>query len=144
MLSQCKWPSATAFFWHKIGLVACLPQEQFEGYDRNNYIGARAWHDQLIDRASLNTCLAKEESSKSLTVQLLRSCPQALQVATYSQQVVLLEVERSYPSSEVQLACSTAPADWTLRKFKFGFAKFGEVYQIWEKWKKPKNNKETT
>ena len=47
--------------------------------------------------------------ARSQTAQLPRSHPQALQVATHSQQVASLE--EFYPSAEVQSAYFTPPAD---------------------------------
>ena len=37
-------PSGT--FKDRIGLSTCLTQEQFEEYDKDDYIGVRAWYVQ--------------------------------------------------------------------------------------------------
>ena len=49
--SQCYWLLATAFkcLLDEIRLGTCLIQEQFEEHGWDNHIGARVWHDQLID-----------------------------------------------------------------------------------------------
>ena len=50
--SQRNWPLATPFqhLEVKAGLSICLPQEQFEEYNRDYHIDVRAWHDPPIDR----------------------------------------------------------------------------------------------
>ena len=94
------------------------------------YIGARAWHDQPIDRIwpNPNARQTKGQSSVlqaidhsvagSMTAQPPRIRPSVLRIATHDQQVGSWFF---YPFAEVQSAYSTAPADRALKGLIFFF-----------------------
>ena len=86
------------------------------------YIGARAWHDQPIDRigpirppvrpskGQSGVLQAIDHSvAGSMTAQPPGIRPSALRITTHGQQVASLG-GGSYPSAEVQTAYSTAPS----------------------------------
>ena len=103
---------------------------KFKSTVRIKHIGARARHDLPIDRIEPiqlpvrpSKCLSSvlqaidHSVAGSMTAQLPGFRPSALRVATHGQRVASM-VEGSYPSTEVQSAYSTAPADRAVKRRK--------------------------